>query len=85
MKKWLPLFLFLVFAHDVAVDAFEADCAGQEPVCHTCFCQNHFVSKDVHAANEKIPSLAENIAISSVVLSSPNFTRDFFHPPKALA
>jgi hypothetical protein len=27
MKKWIPLFLFLVFAHDVAIDVLDANCA----------------------------------------------------------
>ena len=87
MKKWIPIFLFLVFAHDVVIDAFDADCADQngKVACHTCFCQNHFVQQDKTDLKGKVSSLTESVVISGPILSFPNFSRPFFHPPKVLA
>lgn len=86
MKKWIPLFLFLVFAHDVAIDVFEADCQDKagSVACHSCICQNHFV-KSVEKTQEKVVSAAEYIPAPDPLLSLNEFSKSFFHPPKVLA
>jgi hypothetical protein len=85
MKKWIPLFLFLVFAHDVAIDVLDANCANEngKVACHMSFCQDHFVQQDKTKLTEKVPPSVETVFVASPVLSSPNFSRPFFHPPKA--
>ena len=86
MKKWIPLFLFLVFAHDVAIDAFEADCEDKagSVACHTCVCQNHFVNA-VEKNQEKVAVSAEYSPVPDPLLSVNDFSKSFFHPPKTLA
>jgi hypothetical protein len=84
MKKWIPLFLFLVFAHDIAIDAFDADCQDVSATCHSCVCSTHFVNP-VATTNEKVSAKAEYIPSPDSLLSFSDFSKSFFHPPKALA
>lgn len=86
MKKWIPLFLFLLFAHDIAIDAFDADCQDKagSTVCHTCVCQTHFVNP-VIGTQQKLSTSTEYAPSPDPVLSVADFSKSFFHPPKALA
>lgn len=87
MKKWIPLFLFLVFEHDIAIDAFEDACEdqSQKTACHMCVCQSHFVQKNNSAVNIQVPSAGERVVTLDTVLSTSDFSRTLFHPPKILA
>ena len=90
MKKWIPLLLFLVFAHDMAIDAFDADCDADcqdkagAAICPTCVCQTHFVNPVV-GTQQKLSVSAEYVPSPEPALSLNDFSKSFFHPPKALA
>ncbi len=85
MKKWIPLFLFLVFAHDIAIDAFDADCQDKAgAVCHTCVCQTHFVNP-VIGTQQKLSVSTEYAPAPEPILAFKDFSKSLFRPPKALA
>lgn len=76
----------LLFAHDVCIDAFDADCAGEAgaAVCHACVCQNHFPASPEAEIKESC-SRAERVVNSDSHFPIKIFSRSFFHPPKTLA
>jgi hypothetical protein len=86
MKKFLPLLLFVVFAYDVAVDSFDADCVdfSSAQACHTCLCQNHFTNP-APAASSPVNVRQEPMARADFIPSLSASDKSFFHPPKNLA
>jgi hypothetical protein len=86
MKKLLPLLLFFIFAYDIAVDSFDADCISASDVqaCHTCLCQNHFTNPAT-VASSPVVARPELMAQADFIPSLSLSDKSFFHPPKILA
>ena len=86
MKRWLMLFLFCLFAYDVALDSFDADCAGLagDQACHACVCQNHAVDPD-QVVSQEIVSSDQHIVPTEPLFLERLFDKSFFHPPKTVA
>lgn len=82
MRRWLP-FLFLgLFVYDVAVDAFEADCAGAaEETCCACVCQTH-ASNPAATPSVAAPTNSSSCSLSQGALFIAHLSdKSLFHPP----
>ena len=86
MKKWTPLLLFFLFAHDIAIDAFDADCQDKagSAACHTCVCQTHFVNPGI-GTQKKLSASIEYVPSPDPVLSVADYSKSLFRPPKTFA
>lgn len=86
MRRWLP-FLFLgLFVYDVAVDAFEADCAGvAEETCCACVCQTH-ASNPAATQALSAPTVSARFSLSQGALFIAHLSdKSLFHPPNTTA
>lgn len=82
MKRRIALFLFVLFANDVVVDAFDASCMDEGPAaCHTCVCGTHYVAS--HPELPKAPLITSWIPASEPDLSPVSASRVLYRPPKS--
>lgn len=87
MRKLIAVLLIALFAYDVTLDAFDADCRSPKAseTCHACVCQVHAAGPDLTAGHSVVLNQPQLVPMSDIVLSERLFDKSFFHPPKTLA